>query len=61
MPAQDEIRDGQIHLYYADTHKFHYGQIRNRQDELEELVVSVLGAGVKVFLHGPGEGRDRKK
>ncbi|CAN5470912.1 DNA polymerase III subunit gamma/tau [soil metagenome] len=61
IPAQDELGDGHIHLYYGDTHKFHYGQIKNRQDELEALVASVLGAGVKVLLHGPGEGRDRKK
>ncbi len=61
IPARDETEGQHIHLYYDETHKFHFEQLKRRQGELEALVGKVLGPEVKVHLHGPNEGRDRKK
>jgi DNA polymerase III subunit gamma/tau len=60
-PAKSETEGGEIHLYYEDTYRFHFDQLKQREDELRALVARVLGEGVRVHLHGPGEGRDRKK
>ncbi len=55
LPAKAEIEGFEIFLRFAETHKFHFGQLKNRQDELAKLVSDVLGDGYTLHLEGPGE------
>lgn len=55
LPAKAEIEGFEIILRFADTHKFHFGQLKTRQDELAKLVSDVLGDGYTLHLEGPGE------
>ncbi|HEX7022795.1 MAG TPA: DNA polymerase III subunit gamma/tau, partial [Trueperaceae bacterium] len=43
MPAQAEIDGTELRLEFPETHKFHFEQLRQRQDELQQLVAEVLG------------------
>lgn len=57
MPAQADIAEDRLTLTFPDSHKFHFEQLRRRQDELEALVKSVAGSGWTVVIQGPGEAR----
>lgn len=60
MPAQEEIDGFDIQLKYQETHKFHFQQVKQRQDELGDLIKSLYGDGFTLHILGPGE-RARKK
>ena len=60
LPAKADITGSDIFLRFADTHKFHFGQLKNRQDELAALVSDVLGEGYTLHLEGPGERLTKK-
>ena len=60
LPAKADISGSDIFLRFADTHKFHFGQLKNRQDELAALVSDVLGEGYTLHLEGPGERLTKK-
>ena len=55
LPAKADIEGSDIFLRFADTHKFHFTQLKTRQDELATLVKDVLGDGYTLHLEGPGE------
>lgn len=55
LPAKADIEGFEISLRFADTHKFHFTQLKTRQDELAALVREVLGEGYTLHLEGPGE------
>lgn len=65
MPAQAEIAEGRLTLTFPDSHRFHFEQLKRRQDELAELVARVAGGPYTIVLKGPGEvhrsERDRAK
>ena len=60
MPAQDNISGNTITLTFEDRHKFHFGQLKTRQDELMKLIVSMYGDGVSLSVHGPGDSFTKK-
>lgn len=60
LPAKADIAGSDIFLRFADTHKFHFSQLKNRQDELAALVSDVLGEGYTLHLEGPGERLTKK-
>ena len=60
LPAKADIDGSDIFLRFADTHKFHFTQLKNRQDELTTLVKDVLGEGYTLHLEGPGERLTKK-
>jgi DNA polymerase-3 subunit gamma/tau len=55
QPAQDEIDGDVLVLRYGERHKFHFGQLKTRQDELAALVAEVGGPGWQLRIEGPGE------
>ena len=55
MPAQAEVDGFDIYLRFPDTHKFHFEQLKKRQDELGALTAQVVGDGATVHIVGPGE------
>ena len=60
LPAKADIEGSDIFLRFADTHKFHFTQLKTRQDELATLVKDVLGDGYTLHLEGPGERLTKK-
>ena len=60
LPAKADIEGADIFLRFADTHKFHFTQLKTRQDELATLVRDVLGEGYTLHLEGPGERLTKK-
>ncbi len=60
LPAKADIEGADIFLRFADTHKFHFTQLKNRQNELATLVKDVLGDGYTLHLEGPGERLTKK-
>ena len=60
LPAKADIEGSDIFLRFADTHKFHFTQLKTRQDELVTLVRNVLGEGYTLHLEGPGERLTKK-
>ncbi len=55
MPAKTDIEGQDIYLRFADTHKFHFSQLKSRQGELVSLVSEVLGGGYTLHVEGPGD------
>jgi len=55
QPAEDEIDGDVLILRYAERHKFHFGQLKNRQDDLAALIAEVGGPGWQLRIEGPGE------
>jgi DNA polymerase-3 subunit gamma/tau len=55
LPARADIEGSDIYVRFAETHKFHFSQLKKRQDELATLVSEVLGEGYTLHLEGPGE------
>lgn len=55
MPAKTDIEGQDIYLRFADTHKFHFSQLKSRQGELASLVGDVLGGGFTLHIEGPGD------
>jgi DNA polymerase-3 subunit gamma/tau len=55
QPAEDEIDGDVLILRYAERHKFHFGQLKTRQDDLAALVAEVGGPGWQLRIEGPGE------
>ncbi len=60
MPAIESSEGKVIKLSFSDKHKFHFGQLKNQQDELLELITNLFGPGFELILEGPG-GSVRKK
>ncbi len=60
LPAKADIEGSDIFLRFADTHKFHFTQLKTRQNELATLVKDVLGDGYTLHLEGPGERLTKK-
>ena len=55
MPAKTDIEGQDIYLRFADTHKFHFSQLKSRQGELTSLIGDVLGGGFTLHIEGPGD------
>jgi len=55
QPAEDEVADGVLTLRYGERHRFHFGQLKTRQDELAALVDEVAGPGWSLVIEGPDE------
>ena len=57
MPAKSEIdrENRTVILWYADSFKFHFSQIKSRKNELFQLVSRVLGEDVIIRVTGPGD------
>ena len=55
QPAEDEIDGDVLILRYAERHKFHFGQLKTRQDDLAALIAEVGGPGWQLRIEGPGE------
>lgn len=55
QPADDRIEQGVLVLAYGERHKFHFGQLKSRQDELMSLIEEVGGPGWGLRIEGPGE------
>ena len=57
MPVRAEIDKEKriVTLRYADTHKFHFAQMKNRSFELSQLVLNHFGEDVTVRITGPGD------
>ncbi len=55
LPAKADIEGSDIFLRFAEKNKFHFTQLKNRQDELSTLIRDVLGEGYTLHLEGPGE------
>ncbi len=60
LPAKADIEGSDIFVRFAGTHKFHFTQLKGRQDELAALVRDVLGEGYTLHLEGPGERLTKK-
>ena len=60
MPAKADVEGQDIYLRFADTHKFHFNQLKGRQDELVSLVSDVLGGGFTLHVEGPGDSLVKK-
>ena len=60
MPAQDAISASTITLTFEERHKFHFGQLKTRQDELYKLITGLYGEGVTLVVHGPGDSFTKK-
>jgi hypothetical protein len=59
MPALDEVDGFNITLRYEEKSRFHFSQIKQRQEELLALVTELFGDGYKITLVGPGESRKK--
>ncbi|MEX2536464.1 MAG: DNA polymerase III subunit gamma/tau [Trueperaceae bacterium] len=59
-PAQESIEGHDVVIRYSDTHKFHYSEIRKRQNELERLIEEIAGSGYRLHIEGPGEPAAKK-
>lgn len=55
MPAEEAIDGQQIVLRYGDTHRFHFQELKKRDDELASLVAEVAGPGYTIVVEGPGD------
>ena len=55
LPAKADIEGSNIFLRFAEKNKFHFTQLKSRQDELSALISDVLGDGYTLHLEGPGE------
>ena len=59
MPALEEVDGYNIILRYEEKSRFHFSQIKQRQDELLALITELFGDGYKITLVGPGESRKK--
>lgn len=59
-PAKEEINGKTIKLIFGEKYKFHFGQLKNYQDDLLALITRLFGEGYEIILEGPG-GTVRKK
>lgn len=55
QPAEDAIEGDVLVLKYGERHKFHFSQLKTRQEELEKLIDAVGGPGWGLRIEGPGE------
>ncbi|MDZ7707943.1 MAG: DNA polymerase III subunit gamma/tau [Trueperaceae bacterium] len=55
QPAEDEVEGDVLTLRYGERHRFHFGQLKSRQDELAALVGEVAGPGWSLVIEGPDE------
>jgi DNA polymerase-3 subunit gamma/tau len=55
QPADDEVAGGVVRLRYDERHRFHFGQLKARQDELMGLIERVGGPGWTLLVEGPDE------
>ena len=55
QPADDDVANGVVTLRYDERHRFHFGQLKNRQDELIGLIEQVGGPGWTLIIEGPDE------
>lgn len=55
QPADDRIEGDVLVLSYGARHKFHFDQLKARQDELMALIASVGGPGWSLEVEGPEE------
>jgi DNA polymerase-3 subunit gamma/tau len=54
QPAQGSNDGPALRLDYEDRYKFHYEQLLKRRGELENLILSLAGAGHTLEIVGPG-------
>lgn len=55
MPAEEAVEDDRVILRYSDTHRFHFQELKKRDDELGALVAEVAGPGYTIVVEGPGD------
>lgn len=54
-PAEDDIQGRVIRLVYGDRYKFHFGQLKERAEELCGVIAKLYGGGFELIVEGPGE------
>ncbi len=59
-PAEDTIEGSTITLRFGDRYKFHFVELKKRQDELAKLITSLFGGGFELVLEGPGDTARKK-
>ena len=59
-PAEDTIEGSTITLRFGDRYKFHFNELKKRQDELAKLITSLFGGGFELVLEGPGDTARKK-
>jgi DNA polymerase-3 subunit gamma/tau len=60
MPAQADIQGSHVVLRFPESHKFHFDQLKRRQDELLALLERSFGQAVSLQVLGPGEALKKK-
>jgi DNA polymerase-3 subunit gamma/tau len=60
MPARESVDGSVVTIRFGDTHKFHYNELRKREDELAQLIEQVGGPGYSLRIEGPGEQSAKK-
>ncbi len=60
MPAQADIQGSHVVLRFPESHKFHFDQLKRRQDELLALLERACGQAVSLQVLGPGEALKKK-
>jgi DNA polymerase-3 subunit gamma/tau len=60
MPAQADIQGSDVVLRFPESHKFHFDQLKRRQDELLALLERTFGQAVSLQVLGPGEALKKK-
>ena len=54
MPARETVDGFDVTIRYAETHKFHYTELKKREDELASLIEEIGGPGYRLSIEGPG-------
>ena len=54
QPAQGSNEGQALRLEYEERYAFHYEQLLKRRSELEDLIISLAGAGFTLEIVGPG-------
>lgn len=60
MPARESVDGERVVIRYAETHRFHFNELKKRQDELARLIEEVGGPGYRLRIEGPGESAAKK-
>lgn len=61
MPARESVDGDQVVIRYSETYKFHYNEMRKREEELSALIAQIGGPGFRLRIEGPGEHTAKKR
>ncbi|HEX7004449.1 MAG TPA: DNA polymerase III subunit gamma/tau [Trueperaceae bacterium] len=60
MPARESVEGNEVVIRYSETHKFHYTELKKREEELASLIEEVAGPGYRLSIEGPGGAHPKK-